>query len=270
MSDDLVKRYSQRANPAFEAIMSLRSASKEGAFFLPYLHPSMRVLDVGCGPGSITLGFADVVSDGDVVGIDFQPSQIAQAQAMSIARKVTNIHFEVANVYELPFADASFDAVFAHALLWHLDEPHRALAEISRVLRPGGIVGIRDGDWGGRIYAPATPRLDKWFELTVKIRQHNGGDPFFGRKLRRLLHDSGFFVTNVSVSAWSAGDPEEIRLCSSFLKAQLNGFAATALAEGWIDQPTLDAVALEIDSWSERPDAFYVDTYCEAIGRLKG
>lgn len=261
-----VESYSQRANPGFEAVLALRSAAKEGAFFLPYLRPGMRVLDVGCGPGSITLGLAEAVAPGEVVGIDFQPSQVAQAQAVSAARGLRNTRFEVADVYRLPFPDGALDAVFAHTVLMHLREPLRALAEMRRVLRPGGIAGVRDCDWGGRIHAPATPLLEQWYALTVRLRQHNGGDPFMGRHHRRLLLEAGFARAEASVSVWSMGTPEETRHCATFLKAQLQGFAPTALAEGWMEQTTVETVAAEIDAWAGRPDALYVDTFCEALG----
>lgn len=102
--------------------------------------------------------------------------------------------------------------------------------------------------------------------MTPRIRQQNGGNPFLGRHLRRLLLEAGFERTEASVSVWSAGTPEEVRGCASFLKAQLKGLASTATAEGWMDQAAVEAVAAEFDAWAERPDAFYVDTYCEAIG----
>jgi ubiquinone/menaquinone biosynthesis C-methylase UbiE len=261
-----VESYSQRANPVFEAELALRTAAEEGAFFLPHLRAGMRVLDLGCGPGSITLGLAEAVAPGEVVGVDFQPAQVAQAQALSAARGVMNVRFEVADVYRLPFPDGSFDAVFAHAVLMHLREPVRALVEVRRVLRPGGIVGVRDSDWGGRIHAPATRLLEQWYALTVRVRQLNGGDPFMGRHHRRLLLEAGFARAEATVSVWSDGTPEKTRRRASFLKAQLQGFAPTALSEGWMDQTTVEAVAAEFDAWAERPDALYVETLCEAIG----
>jgi hypothetical protein len=98
------------------------------------------------------------------------------------------------------------------------------------------------------------------------VRQRNGGDPFMGRHHRRLLLDAGFARAEASVSVSSAGTPEETRRRATFLKAQLQGFAPTALAEGWIDQTTVEAVVAEIDAWAERPDALYVETFCEALG----
>ena len=226
----------------------------------------MRLLDIGCGPGSITLGLAEKVAPGEVVGVDLQPSQVAQAQALSAARGVKNVRFEVADVYLLPFSDGSVDAVFAHVVLMHQREPVGALQEMRRVLRPGGVVGVRDTDWGGRIHAPMTPLLEQWYALTVRVREHNGGNPFMGRHHRELLLEAGFARTQASVSVWSAGTPEEIRSRTVFFKAAVQGLGPTALAEGWIDQTTLDAVQAEFDAWAVRPDAFYVETFCEALG----
>ena len=261
-----VESYSQRANPVFEAELALRTADKEAAFFLPHLRPGMRLLDLGSGPGSITLGLAEKVSPGEVIGVDLQPSQVAQAQELSAARGVMNVRFEVADVYRLPFPDGSFDAVFAHVVLMHLREPVRALAEMRRVLRPDGFAGVRDTDWGGRIHTPMTHVLEQWYALMVRVRQRNGGDPFVGRRHRELLIEAGFARTEASVSVWTAGTPEETRRRAAFLKATVQGLAPTALAEGWIDQTTVDAVAAEFDAWGARPDALYVETFCEAIG----
>src|SRR5690242_18006749 len=121
-----MESYSQRANPNFEATLALRTAAKEAGFFVRFLRPGMRVLDLGCGPGSITLGLAETVAPGETVGIDFQPSQVAQGAALAASSEATNVRFEVADVYRLPFPDGSFDAAFANTLLMHLNEPLRA------------------------------------------------------------------------------------------------------------------------------------------------
>jgi ubiquinone/menaquinone biosynthesis C-methylase UbiE len=134
-----VESYS-RGNPIFEAELAHRTAAREGSFFPPYLRPGMRVLDLGCGPGSITLGLAEKVA----LRSDrrhLKPSQIAQAQELSAARGVMNLRFEVADVYRLPFPEGSFDAVFVHVVLTHLREPVRALVAMRRVLCPGAVAG---------------------------------------------------------------------------------------------------------------------------------
>ena len=255
--------YTQRNNPAFEALVAKRKAAEEAAFFLPHLLPGMRVLDVGCGPGSITLGLAEAVAPGEAVGVDIQQSQVQRARGLAIDRGVANVRFEVADGYRLPFPDHSFDATFAHTVLMHLREPVRALVEMRRVLGPGGIVGVCEPDYGTRAFSPATPLMQQWFALIIRGFQHNGGDPFVGRHQRRLLLEAGFVRAEASASVYSAGSLEETRRLAALYKAVQ---AQTALAEGWVTQATVDAMVAEIDAWAERPDAFYTLTYCEAVG----
>jgi ubiquinone/menaquinone biosynthesis C-methylase UbiE len=258
--------YSQQANRAFEAALAARTASRDAAFFTSCLRSGMRLLDVGCGPGSITLGLAEAVAPGQVVGIDVQSAQVEQARALARMRGIANVSFEVANAYRLPFPDDSFDAVFANGVVMHLRQPVQALAELFRVLRPGGIAGVRDPDWGSSLYAPMTPLLEHWLAVRAQARRHNGSDPFLGRHYRRLLLEAGFVRAEASASVESAGSPAETRRHAGFLKAMLAGLAPTVVAQGWMDQVTVDAAAAEIDAWAERPDAFYATTWCQAIG----
>lgn len=148
------EKYSQHANPAFEQRLALRTAANEGAFFLPFLRPGMRVLDVGCGPGSITLGLAERIAAGEIVGIDFQESQIAQAKALATSRGVENARFEVANVYQLPFPDESFDACLCTCSSHAYARTASSTEGNTPCASPRGIAGIRDPDNGGRILAP--------------------------------------------------------------------------------------------------------------------
>jgi SAM-dependent methyltransferase len=260
--------YSQQANPAFEAALARRSAAQDAAFFVQHLRTGLQVLDAGCGPGSITLGLADIVAPGHVVGVDVQPSQVEQARGLALARSVSNVSFRVADLYQLPFADGAFDAAFANGVLMHLREPVRALLELRRVLRPGGVVGIRDPDFGAVLYAPITPLLKRCLHLRVRVRQHNGGDPFRGRHYRSLLLQAGFVAAEISASVESAGSPDKSVRHGAFLKAQWVGVARTALAQGWIDEAAVQAIAAEIDAWMRRPDAFAASLWCQAIGHV--
>ena len=257
--------YSFRDNPAFEACLaSMRTAAKNAAFFLPYLRPGMRLLDVGSGPGSITLGLAEAVAPGEVVGIDMQQSQVERARALAVERGRPNVRFEVGDAYQLSsFPDRSFDAVFMRTVLCHLREPVRALAEMRRVLRPSGIAGVSDPDFGTILSSPATPLLEQWFALVIRVFQHNGGDLFRARHLRSLLLEAEFVRTKATSTTINAGSQEETRDYAAFMKTWS---VRTALAEGWVTQATVDAMWAEIDAWGERPDAFFVMTYCEAVG----
>ena len=255
------EHYSQQGNAAFEAELAARTASHEAAFLLPHLRSGMRLLDVGCGPGSITLGLAAAVAPGETFGIDIQPAQVELARA----RADGAASFRVGDCYALPFPDASFDAAFANGVVMHLGEPLRALAELRRVLRPGGVVALRDPDLGTSIYTPSTPRLERWLALRVRVRLRNGGDPFASRRYRQMLLEAGFVRATGSASVNCAGSLQETRRHAAFLRAQLAGFAATALEQRWLDPAEIDATAGEIDAWAERPDAFAATTWCQAL-----
>jgi hypothetical protein len=118
---------------------------------------------------------------------------------------------------------------------------------------------------GADIFTPVTPLLEQWWTLRPRILEHNGGQPL-GRDHRRRLLDAGFIRAEAWASVANAGSLAATRQHAAFFKAQLAGMARMAMAEGWLDQSTVDAIAEEFDTWAERPDAFSARIYCEAIG----
>jgi SAM-dependent methyltransferase len=165
------------------AFMERRSAETHAAFVLPRLAPGTRLLDCGCGPGAITVGLAQRVAPGLVVAVDREPSQTALTAERAAAEGVDNVEVQVADVAALPFPEGSFDAVFAHALLEHLSRPAEALAEMRRVLAPGGMIALAAPDFGGFLLAPPDPEVDRAVEYYRRIRESAGGDPLAGRRL---------------------------------------------------------------------------------------
>src|SRR5712691_3778078 len=152
---DAAERYAPGWSDDAVAMMSSRTAGRRARFLLPFLANGMDALDVGCGPGTITLGLTEAVApDGSVVGVDVEPSQVDAARATAHDAGVTNVDFHVGSVYELPFAAERFDAVLAHGLVEHLARPDDALRELRRVLRAGGVVGVCSSDWSSAVVEP--------------------------------------------------------------------------------------------------------------------
>ena len=213
---DSTTEYQQFLSRRHGAAWARRTAERNAAFLLPHLRPGMRLLDAGCGPGSITLGLAKCVAPGEVVGIDVSGERIEQARGLAAERggRGTNVRFEEADVYALPFedatADAGFDAAFMHAVLQHLADPLAALREVRRVLRPGAVIGISDADHGTGIVWPPSDAIHASFEMAVRLREHDGGTPYAGRMLRALLHDAGFERVTSKAVAGSDGGPAEV------------------------------------------------------------
>ena len=138
------------------------------SFLLPYLRSGMRLLDCGCGIGAITVDLAQQLAPGEVVGIDIAPVQVERSRALAREKGVANARFEVGNVYELSFPDAAF----AHRVLEHLSDPLRALREMRRVLKPGGVAGILDPDRASILLSPSTPMLQELSSLVLRILEH--------------------------------------------------------------------------------------------------
>ena len=252
-------------------ILAKRSASVEAAFFLPHLHAGMRLLDCGCGPGTITVNLAEVVAPGEVVGLDIEDKQFEIGRAYARERDVSNVRFETGNIYDLAFPSASFDAVFAHAILYHLKTPGRALTELHRILKPGGVVGIRDLDNGGTIFAPSNQKLGKARRLLDRVLEYNGGDPFFGRRQRATLREVGFVNVQASASYDSYGTPETTRNVGDYLAELLlqPRLSDVIIEQKWADRSELQDMSAAFKAWGRHPDAFSARARCEAVGWKK-
>ncbi len=248
-----------------------RTAEKQAGWFLPYLKPGISLLDCGCGQGTITVGLAKAVEPGHVTGIDVSETVIQRARDKATEMKIENVSFDVGNICQLDFSDNSFDAVFSHNVLEHIPEPSEALQEIHRVLKPGGVVGIRDCDWGGYIFEPDDEKLFEWSVKVLEADWKNlGGYPRIGRHLRRLLHESGFVEVAMSASYDNiGGDPESLKLIDQVWSDLITqpDFVARVTRAGLAKAEELEATKKYMQIWKGLPGAFFALTHCEAIGR---
>ena len=192
--------YSFGHKPSSVDYMSIRTVERNARFALPYLTAGLKVLDCGCGPGSMTLGLAGRVMPGSVVGIDLDIAQVLQAKSHAKAAGIDNLEFREANVCELPFGDGEFDFIFSHTLLCHVVEIDKAMQELWRVLRPGGCIALRDIVGSMRILSRDNARIILGDALVNRVIGQSGGDPDRGAKLGALLHKAGFVRLRLSAS----------------------------------------------------------------------
>lgn len=251
-------------NTPFQRRMVRRSAEKQAAFLLPHLRPGMRLLDCGCGPGSITIGLARVVAPGVVVGVDFDSGEVERARKLATDQDITNVQFETGNVYELPFADGMFDACFSNALLDHLSDPIAALREMRRVLKANGLLGVRTADRDGYLFTPSHPLLVKFNELGEQRKKDQGVSVRIGKNIRAMLREAGFVRTEASASYDCYGTVEETRGLAEAAAAGL--LKELASDSRWTDRTEVEAAAAAFRAWGESPDAFFAMSFCEGVG----
>lgn len=169
-----------------------RTAGNSAAYLLPHLKPHMKVLDVGSGPGTITADLAARVPDGHVTASEVTEDALELARAEVAARGLANVGFAVADVHALDYPDDTFCVAHAHQVLQHVGDPVRALREMGRVTKPGGLVAARDSDYSAFTWWPRVPALDEWMALYQRLARANGGEPDAGRRLLSWARAAGF------------------------------------------------------------------------------
>jgi SAM-dependent methyltransferase len=246
-----------------------RTAENSAGYLLPLLEPGMRLLDVGCGPGTITLDLAERVSPGSTIGVDRDAGIVSAARRLLDSRQVSGVEFEAADAYALGFDEESFDVVHAHQLLQHLSDPVAALTEMRRVPRSGGLLAVRDGDYGGFVWAPSDPLLDRWMELYHDVCRHNGADADAGRHLLGWARAAGFTEIHPSSSTWTFAEPESRRWWGELWADRVtdSALAEQAVEYGLSSPDELEAIAAAWRRWLEHDDGFFVVLHGELIAR---
>jgi ubiquinone/menaquinone biosynthesis C-methylase UbiE len=242
-----------------------RTAENSAAYLTPSLEPGMLVLDVGCGPGTITADLAGLVPEGRVIGIDAGAEVLAEAAALS-----PSTPFLAADLYELPLADASVDVVHLHMVLQHVPDPVAALRALSRVLRPGGLIAARDSDYGAMTWEPASQALERWLALYRDAARASGGEPDAGRYLAGWAEEAGFSAVVSSWSSWIYETAEDRRWWGGLWADRIvaSKFADVVEANGLAEPGELESLAEGWRAFAEAPTGRFEIPCGEILCRL--
>ena len=249
----------------FMELLEMRSADRNAAHLLPLLRPDMDILDLGCGPGHITLGLARAVYLGRVTGLDRNGEQVGIARANARLEGVENACFVPGDSLDLPFTSNSLDVVHCHGFLMYSPSIRDQLTEIVRVLKPGGILSSRDMDVPASFISPVRNDNQEMWDMLGEVIRQEGGDPWMGRHLKSFFRNAGLENVETGFSADSFTSPEEVKFLERFLVEW--GLSPEFMARTGSSPGEFDRWRGQVERWSQRPGAVGCFQFGHAVGR---
>ncbi|MER3390311.1 MAG: methyltransferase domain-containing protein [Microcella sp.] len=242
-----------------------RTIANSALYLEPHLRSGRSLLDVGCGPGTITAEFADRLSPGRVVGVDSAPDALAAAGELT-----TTAEFVLGDAYGLPFDDGSFDIVHTHQTLQHVKDPVGMLREMARVARRGGVVAAREVDYSATTWFPLLPELELWLDLVRRVHRANGGEPDAGRHLTSWALEAGLSASQVTASAWAFSTAQQRAWWGGAWaqRALHSRFATDAVGGGHATARELQSISDAWSAWAADDRGFFTMTHTELLATV--
>jgi ubiquinone/menaquinone biosynthesis C-methylase UbiE len=262
--------YTQGHSAAILKSHQSRTIHNSAAFLLPHLQPHFHLLDIGCGPGTITAGFATRLKDGSVTGIDIGPEVISHDKTTYSTGANPNLTFEVGNVLNgLRFDDNSFDVIFTNQTMIHLPDPIKAIKEMHRILKPGGLLAMRESD--RQDWYPESEGLLLYNDAMQKMMNSTGAKGWYStRGMHGWAREAGFDRDKMTVSgsgSVSCSKPEREFLADVHLSRLRDAVGAKIMELGLVDQKQVDRIIQDVEKWRDDVDGWNVIWQCELIAR---
>jgi SAM-dependent methyltransferase len=230
--------------------------------------PGSLVLEAGCGVGAQTVILAGNSPRAAFTAIDISEASLAEAQRQAQEAGFTNVTFQRADIFDLPFVSAHFDHVFVCFVLEHLPNPAGALEALMRVLKPGGSITVIEGDHGSAYFHPDSVHARRAIQCLVDLQQQAGGDSLVGRRLYPLLVQAGYRDVHVSPRMVYA-DASRPALVDGFTRktfaAMVEGIGEQAVGQGLMDEAGWAAGIKDLYRAAE-DDGTFCYTFFKAVG----
>lgn len=243
-----------------------RTVENSAAYLIGELRPGVSVLDVGCGPGTITADLAARVAPGPVLGIDPAAEVIDAAARDHHAEHLT---FQAVDVHDLDPAEERFDVVHAHQVLQHVADPAATLAAMRALCRPGGVVAARDADYAAMTWWPDVAGLHEWLAIYRTVARSDGGEPDAGRRLKSWALAAGFETVTATASTWCFTEPEDREWWSATWAERITSsrLASRAVEIGAATPADLERCADAWHEWAAAADAWFLVPHGEVLVR---
>ena len=252
-----------------EILESLRryTAEANAAYLLPYLRPGLRVLDFGCGPGTISIGLAKPIAPGELHGVDMEESQIDLARLVAEASGLDNAIFHVGDVTNLDFEDEFFDVAHCHNVLMHVPDTQAVLTEVKRVLKPGGIIGCREMISKSSFTHPDFGVIRRAWDMFEDLLAADDGHPQIGKDLKTRLLGAGFSNVEATASFDTYNAPGDIEFIYRFVEGWFLSPEITeaAIKYGAATKKLCNDIKVAYERWREHPGAFLGVAFGEAV-----
>ncbi|MDE2861754.1 MAG: methyltransferase domain-containing protein [Chloroflexota bacterium] len=233
------------------------TAAANAAYLLPYLRPGLRILDFGCGPGTISVGLAHAVAPGELHGVDMEKSQTDMAEAAAAFYGLDNAVFHGGDVTDMPFEDDFFDVAHCHNVLMHVPDTAAVLAEVKRVLKPGGIIGCRELNCSASFTYPDFGIIRRAWDMFEDVLTADDGHPQMGKELKSHILAAGFTNVKASGSFVTYSSPQDIEYIYRFIQ---NWFLSAEITEaaikyGAATERLCEEIRVAYSRWKEHPGA---------------
>ncbi|MDQ1254526.1 MAG: hypothetical protein QG646_3793 [Euryarchaeota archaeon] len=206
--------------------------------------PGGKVLEAGCGVGAQTIILARNSPEANITSVDISGESIEKAKRLAEKENLANVSFQVADIFNLPFEDETFDHVFICFVLEHLKSPLKALNSVKKVLKKGGTITVIEGDHGSSYFYPRSDEGMRTIKCLIDIQELMGGNSLIGRELFPLMNRAGYNDVNISPRMVYV-DSSKPDMVEGFTKNTFN-----AMVEGVKDQ-ALELKMIDEETWNK-------------------
>jgi SAM-dependent methyltransferase len=231
--------------------------------------PGGVVLEAGCGVGAQTVTLAQRSPGARFTSVDVSAASLAEAKKKTEAAEITNVQFQQADIFALPFAPESFDHVFVCFVLEHLSQPVEALVILNRLLRPGGTMTVIEGDHGSTYFHPDSRAAYMAIQCLVELQRLAGGNALIGRQLYPLMVHAGLEAVHVSprmVYVDSSRPDLADGVTRKTFTAMIEGVRDSAIEAGMTDPETFDAGVRDLHRTAQA-DGVFCYTFFKGVGK---